>query len=80
MEPENKPLGAAGVKQMPVRLSPLPITSIEFNGDGSLMAYAHSYDWSKGHQGNDPAAADPKMKPNIMVRCVQDTDIKTPQK
>jgi len=28
----------------------LPITSCGFNGDGTLFAYAHSYDWHKGQQ------------------------------
>ena len=28
------------------------ITSTTFNKTGSIFAYAISYDWSKGHQGN----------------------------
>ena len=75
IEADNKP-ASSGAKQTPVRANNLPIVDIQFNGDGSLMGYAHSYDWSKGHAFNDPTAADPKQKPAIFVRVVQETDIR----
>lgn len=34
-----------------------PIVSTSFNRDGSVLAYAFSYDWSKGHNGVPPATA-----------------------
>lgn len=32
------------------KLLPQPVTSCHYNSDGSLLAYAGSYDWSKGHE------------------------------
>jgi mRNA export factor len=34
---------------------PAPITCGAFNADGSIYAYALSYDWSKGFQSYNPA-------------------------
>ena len=31
-----------------------PITSCSFNHDGKIFAYSVGYDWSKGHEFNDP--------------------------
>eukprot|EP00039_Didymoeca_costata_P032236 m.37138 g.37138 ORF g.37138 m.37138 type:complete len:360 (+) comp9254_c0_seq1:94-1173(+) len=47
-----------------------PITSCSFNRNGTLFAYAHSYDWSKGHQYYNPATAN-----SIMIHMVQDSEI-----
>ncbi|XP_064626750.1 mRNA export factor-like [Lineus longissimus] len=41
-----------------------PIAASAFNAQGNIFAYAASYDWSKGHEGYDPA----KMKPHILLR------------
>lgn len=32
-----------------------PITSCAFDSRGQLFAYASSYDWHRGHEGNNPA-------------------------
>lgn len=49
------------------------ITCAKFNYDGSIFAYALSYDWSKGVEYHDPA------RPNrIMLHSVQKSEI-TPQ-
>ncbi|XP_065842955.1 mRNA export factor-like [Oscarella lobularis] len=34
---------------------PLPLVSCGFNFNGELLAYAASYDWSKGHEHFDPS-------------------------
>ena len=31
------------------------ITATQFNKNGAIFAYAVSYDWSKGYQGNTPS-------------------------
>ena len=31
-----------------------PVTALAFNRDGSMLAYATGYDWSKGHAENSP--------------------------
>ena len=43
-----------------------------FNNDGSLYAYALSYDWSKGYAAHDPATA----KHYIMLHVIQDGEVK----
>lgn len=40
-----------------------PITACNFNSQGTVFAYATSYDWSKGHEGFDP-----QKKPHIFLR------------
>ncbi|KAJ7056651.1 WD40-repeat-containing domain protein [Mycena amicta] len=51
--------------------APGPISSTAFNRDGSIFAYAVSYDWSKGHAGMVPG------HPNkIMLHAVKDEEIK----
>lgn len=40
-----------------------PITACCFNKGGEIFAYASSYDWSKGHEGNDSS-----KKPHIFIR------------
>lgn len=52
--------------------SPIPVTA--FNRNGSLYAYALSYDWAKGHEHYQPGA-----KNSIMVHQIQDTDCKPRQ-
>ncbi|VDD96624.1 unnamed protein product [Enterobius vermicularis] len=34
---------------------PHPITCISLHGSGQILAYAVGYDWSKGHEGNNPS-------------------------
>ena len=38
-----------------------PVTDMKFSPDGNLLAYAISYDWSKGHEYNDPRAFMPQV-------------------
>ena len=47
-----------------------PITSVAWSADGTLLAYAASYDWSKGVQHAGTA------QPQIMVHQCIETDIK----
>lgn len=54
------------------QLPPIPVGT--FNRDGSLYAYAYSYDWSKGHEFYDP------NQPNrIFVHATTDVDVKPRQ-
>lgn len=48
-----------------------PISSIAFNRDGSLMAYAVSYDWSQGHEHYSSTA-----KNAVMVHRVAEPEVK----
>mmetsp|Transcript_3529 Transcript_3529/g.8278 ORF Transcript_3529/g.8278 Transcript_3529/m.8278 type:complete len:359 (-) Transcript_3529:66-1142(-) len=48
-----------------------PITVGKFNAQGDMFAYAVSYDWSKGHEGNHPTL--PKA---IMLHKVQEVEVK----
>ncbi|KAG1177201.1 hypothetical protein G6F70_002846 [Rhizopus microsporus] len=64
------------------RLKPFPkvngqITSTAFNRNGSIFAYAVSYDWSKGYK-----QALPTLTPKIYLHAVRDEEIKprTPKK
>lgn len=51
--------------------NPNPISAASFNRDGTIYAYAVSYDWSKGHEYYD------KSKPNkIYLHAVNDSEIK----
>ncbi|KAG5642722.1 hypothetical protein DXG03_002298 [Asterophora parasitica] len=56
--------------------APGPITSTAFNRNGSIFAYAVSYDWSKGHSGNTPG------HPNkLMLHACKDEEVrKRPRK
>ena len=38
-----------------------PVTDMKFSPDGNLLAYAISYDWSKGHEFNDPRTFMPQV-------------------
>jgi len=46
----------------------VPISALDLNHDGTLLAYAASYDWSKGSGEAGMYANDPQLKPAIMVR------------
>ncbi|KAF9292618.1 hypothetical protein BGZ68_000022 [Mortierella alpina] len=54
---------------------PGPISCASFNRNGSIYAYAVSYDWSKGYTG-----ASTDFKNNIMLCPVLETDIKPRKK
>ncbi|TFK28176.1 hypothetical protein FA15DRAFT_665662 [Coprinopsis marcescibilis] len=41
--------------------APAPISSLALNHDGSLLAYAISYDWSKGHSAMTPGTPNTLM-------------------
>ena len=46
------------------------LTASDFNHNGNVFAYALGYDWSKGHEFNDPL----KKKTEIFIRsCVEET-------
>lgn len=47
-----------------------PITVGKFNGPGDMYAYAVSYDWSKGHEGNLPT-----LPKGILVHKVQAAEV-----
>ena len=47
------------------------ITSTTFNKNGSIFAYAISYDWSKGYQGNSAA-----YPTKVMLHPVQNEECK----
>lgn len=49
--------------------SPIPCTA--FNRNGNYLAYALSYDWSKGHEHYQPGA-----KNTIMIHPCQDSELK----
>ncbi|KAJ6577280.1 Poly(A)+ RNA export protein [Mycena capillaripes] len=51
--------------------APGPISSTAFNRNGSIFAYAVSYDWSKGHSGMTPG------HPNkLMLHACKDEEVK----
>ncbi len=50
-----------------------PIPTCCFNGDGSILAYAASYDWSRGASEHNPATA----KNYIMLHAVQENEVKS---
>ncbi|KAF9125987.1 hypothetical protein BGW39_007009 [Mortierella sp. 14UC] len=52
-----------------------PIPAAAFNRNGTIYAYAVSYDWSKGHSG-----ASPDLKNQIMLCPVLESDIKPRKK
>ncbi|GJJ08117.1 hypothetical protein Clacol_002325 [Clathrus columnatus] len=55
--------------------SPGPITGCGFNHNGTILAYAVSYDWSKGHAGMVPGA------PNkILLHLVKEDDVSKKRK
>jgi mRNA export factor len=54
----------------PTTNTSLPITSCGFNAEGTLYAYAHSYDWHQGHVGKTPPGTD-----RIMIHMVKPNEI-----
>ena len=61
-------------KGYPSQPSDQPVTAGAFNRNGTLLAYAHGYDWAKGHQGATSGS-------KLMVRMVNDEDVqKRPKK
>ena len=51
---------------------PAPIPAGAFNSDGSIYAYAVSYDWSRGFSAYNPAA----MKSHILLHATQEAEVK----
>ena len=49
-----------------------PISSTAFNHNGTIFAYAVSYDWSKGHEHHNPTSA----QNTIFLHAVNDLDVK----
>ena len=51
--------------------APGPVSATCFNRNGSIFAYAISYDWSKGHSGMTPG------HPNkLMLHATKDDEVK----
>lgn len=48
-----------------------PIVATDFNHDFSILAYAQSYDWSRGHAGYTP-----DMVNRVGLRVVKEEDVK----
>jgi len=61
-------------KQRLKAMTPLasPIPCVAFNADGSILAYAASYDWSKGAEAHNAAAATNA----IYLHSTQEADVK----
>eukprot|EP00897_Mesotaenium_endlicherianum_P009384 jgi/Mesen1/8474/ME000478S07969 len=53
-----------------------PITSSCFSSDGSIYAYAVSYDWSRGAENHNPAAA----KSHILLHATSEAEVKAKAK
>jgi len=51
-----------------------PVTAGKFNAPGDMYAYAVSYDWSKGHEGNSP-----QLPRAIMLHRIQESEVKPKQ-
>eukprot|EP01134_Creolimax_fragrantissima_P008127 CFRG8127T1 len=51
---------------------PAPISATAFNNEGTIFAYACSYDWSQGHSQYNPDV----HKPNILLHGCQESDVK----
>jgi mRNA export factor len=56
--------------------APGPISATTFNRNGSIFAYAISYDWSKGHSGMTPGHPNKVM----LHACKDDETKKRPRK
>ena len=54
-------------------MSNIPVTAANFNSQGSMLAYATGYDWSRGHAGKSPANSPNK----IYIYVVQQYDVET---
>jgi mRNA export factor len=55
------------------RVPKTPVVDVKFAPNGLFVAYAYSYDWSRGHQYNDQAA----MPPQVFVHSiVEDGELK----
>ena len=52
--------------------SNLPLPCCAFNWDGTILAYAASYDWTKGSEGYNPAT----MGNYLLLHASQDTEVK----
>ncbi|KAF8740958.1 hypothetical protein AX14_006435 [Amanita brunnescens Koide BX004] len=50
---------------------PAPISTTAFNRNGTVFAYAVSYDWSKGHSGMTPGIAN-----KLMLHACKDDEVK----
>jgi mRNA export factor len=55
--------------------APGPISTTAFNHNGTVLAYAVSYDWSKGHGGMNGQQVN-----KIMLHPVQDEEVKKRQR
>jgi len=63
------------IKSLPKCPAPSCITSIAYNTASSILVYANSYDWHQGRKGFNQ-----QMQNTVYVHCVQQDEIKSPQK
>jgi mRNA export factor len=69
---------AAKVKTKGLKEVPLPIVALEFNANGSILAYAMGYDWSQGASGYARFQSIPPAQRNtIFLHAVQDDEIRS---
>lgn len=52
-----------------------PISATSFNRNGTLLAYAISYDWSKGHKGATDGSGASSGGVKIMLHRCQDSEV-----
>ena len=55
-------------KAYPIQPNDLPVTACSFNRNGTLLAFAHGYDWAKGHQNATSGCT-------LKVRVVNEEDV-----
>lgn len=58
---------------------PQPITTAKFNSRGNLLGYCMGYDWSRGHEYNNPAK-NGGLKTRIRIRHVHPNDLHVKKK
>lgn len=56
---------------LPPNATPTPIVATAFNGNHSILAYAQSYDWSRGHIG-----ATPDQVVKVWLHVVKDEEVR----
>jgi mRNA export factor len=50
---------------------PTPVVATAFNNNHTILAWAQSYDWSRGHAGNTP-----DMVTKVGLHVVRDEEVK----
>lgn len=60
--------------------TPMAVTHAKFSADGSVLAYATGYDWSKGVDEFEKVKSNPKSQPRILLHQVQDSEVRPKEK